>query len=293
MTRQQVRPDARFELGATLGRGSSAVVYRARSSHGDLAIKVLHPALARSALARRRLAAEAQVLKALPPSHGPALVEGHADAEQPFLAMERVTGESLRSRLDRVGSLSATEAVTLIAAACQALQAVHDAGFAHLDIKPAHLFVASGRVRLIDFGSACGQRRTQTTASSGTPSYMSPERIARALEAPIVADVWSLGAVAFECLAGCRPFSGATRSQLIAQVLRGHIPRIGEVVPHLSGTPVERCIQRALSRQPERRFRDCATMRTDFLAAIGQSPRAARGTHEGTQSQATARRMCS
>lgn len=249
----------RFVLGAPLGRGSTAVVYRARSTtRGELAIKLLHEHVSRSALARRRLANEAKIVAAVPSPHAPNLIACGVDGSQPFLAMERFESRTLRDELKRVGAMGPDEARTFLVSACEAVEAIHAAGFAHLDLKPTHLFVGSPDVRLVDFGSACANGEPPSATGSGTPAYMSPERLEARLESPARADVWALGVVAFECLAGCRPFSGASRSQLVAQVLRGRIPRVGEVVPRLAGSGLEQAIVRALSRDPEQRYDTCA-----------------------------------
>ncbi len=255
-------------LGPALGCGSTAVVYQARAAGLDLAVKVLHQDVARSAGARQRLAAEARIVGALPPPHVPALVDARVDVPRPYIAMERIAGQTLRAQLHRDGPLSPEACALWVTRMCAALEAIHGAGYAHLDIKPAHIFVTRDNVRLVDFGSADDGSQPASIASSGTPSYISPERLRCGAASPVAADLWALGVVTFECLTGCRPFSGVTRALLLAQVLHGRIPAVGELVGGLAGSAVERVVARALCRTPSERFESCSAFADSFAAAV-------------------------
>ena len=160
-----------------------------------------------------RFQREAAVLAEL--SH-PAIVEhvahGDAGAGEPFLAMEWLEGEDLEARLLR-GKLLPAEVITVGRIAAQALAAAHARGIVHRDIKPANLFLAGGdvgAVKLVDFGIARllhhDAKKTHAGMILGTPAYMSPEQARGDVELDARSDVFSLGAVLYECLWGAPPF---------------------------------------------------------------------------------------
>ena len=233
----------RFERGELVGRGGAGSVYRAvdRSTGHDVALKLLADEDARSL---ERFEQEAQALAGLVHPHVVRYVDhGRTEEGEAYLAMEWLEGESLATRLLR-GPLRLREGIELGRAVADALAAAHARGVVHRDIKPSNLFLVEGRaeaVRVLDFGlvqvagpaARTSRVVTRTGTVLGTPGYMAPEQ-ARADEGALVdgrADVFSLGAVLFECLTGRRAFEGVHVMALLAQLLLGDVPRVRETLP--------------------------------------------------------------
>ena len=202
-----------YTLRAELGRGGMGVVYTAYDPrlNRQVAIKVLPPELTRDDTAKQRFLQEAKAASAL--DH-PNICNIHeineSDDGQLYLVMAHYEGETLKDRIER-GPLPVTEAVDITTQVGQGLAEAHAAGIVHRDIKPANLLVTkSGTVKILDFGLAklAGTEGvTQTGTTVGTVAYMSPEQ-ARGEEVDHRTDIWSLGVVLYEMLAGLPPFQG-------------------------------------------------------------------------------------
>lgn len=212
----------RYELLATLGQGGFAVVYRAfdPALQREVAIKALLPHLAADADVRQRFVAEAQALAALQhPNIVTVYDVGEAEG-RPFFAMELIDGRSLADALGE-GTLSVEPVATILRSLASAVDYLHAAGLVHRDIKPANVMLDhAGRAVLMDFGVARIVDRslhTQTGASLGTPTCMSPEQV-RGLAVGPAADIYMLGILAYQLLAGHPPFEGDTAYVLHAQV---------------------------------------------------------------------------
>lgn len=243
-----------FVIGSTLGRGSSATVYGAKSlTRGcDVALKVLHATPTKTA--QRCLAREAQLATSVCSKRVPKVLHTMGRDATSFIAMERLAGRTLEQHIAEHGPLGLSEVTRVLSGACAAIRDVHAAGFAHRDIKPANIFLLDdGDIKIIDFGSACELGALDTW--TGTPMYMSPERMAGGARVNTTSDVWSIGVVAFECLTAQRPFSGNTLAQLAAQVMYGRIPAVSELAPHLRGSDVDLWCHQALQRDCAMRFR--------------------------------------
>jgi eukaryotic-like serine/threonine-protein kinase len=203
----------RYELDEPIGTGGFSEVWRATDTvlSRPVAIKLLHARYVRQAEALARFQAEARHAGAL--SH-PNIARIYDYAEpadgQPYLVMELVDGPSL-ARVLRGGPLDAARTMDVVAQAAAGLQAAHDAGLIHRDIKPANLLLSpGGTVKITDFGIAHAVGSAPVTVTGmliGTPCYMAPERVAGA-QATSASDLYALGVVAYECLAGAPPFSG-------------------------------------------------------------------------------------
>lgn len=225
----------RFVLREVVGSGAMGLVHRAidRRTGDTVALKKV---LADSPDLRARFAIEREALASLDhPGIVRLVAHGEALDGQPFLAMEWLEGEDLAARLDR-GRLSPREAASLGAQAASALSAAHDRGVVHRDVKPANLFLVAGRtdrVKVLDFGVAriAGSALTASGVLLGTPSYIAPEQARGAREVGARADLFSLGAVLFECLTGRPPFSGEHVMAVLAKVLLEEAPRVSELCP--------------------------------------------------------------
>jgi len=216
----------RYTLLREIGRGGMATVYLARDvRHArQVAIKVLHPELAAVLGAERFLAEITTTANLQHPHILPLFDSGTADG-QLFYVMPFVEGETLRARLDRETQLPIADAVQLAREVADALQYAHERGVIHRDIKPENILLHGGHALVADFGIALavqhagGQRMTQTGLSLGTPQYMAPEQAMGEKSIDARADLYALGAVTYEMLAGEPPFTGPTAQAIVAKVM--------------------------------------------------------------------------
>jgi eukaryotic-like serine/threonine-protein kinase len=251
----------RYAVERELGRGGMAVVYLARDLRHDrlVAVKLLRPELS-VAVGAERFLREIRLTAALQHPHILALYESGEAAGLLYYVMPYVAGESLRVRLTRERQLPVDEAVALIRALAGALGYAHRQGVVHRDIKPENVLLREGQPLLADFGialavgGAAGARLTGTGLSVGTPQYMSPEQAAGDRAVGPQADIYALGAVAYELLAGEPPFTGATAEAVLARVLVDE-PRAIRTVRRTVPPTVEAAVLRALAKTPADRFR--------------------------------------
>jgi serine/threonine protein kinase/tetratricopeptide (TPR) repeat protein len=250
----------RYTLERELGRGGMATVYLADDlkHHRKVALKVLRPELG-SLLGAERFVREIRVAAGLTHPHILPLYDSGEAAGLLFYVMPYVRGESLRHRLARERQLPVEESVALTRQVAAALEHAHAHGLIHRDIKPENILLHEGVAMVTDFGIALSadadadQRLTGTGLMLGTPHYMSPEQAAGERTLDARSDVYSLGCVLYELLAGEPPFTGPTAQAVIvkrfttqAQPLR----RLRPAVP----AGVEAAVLRALSRVPGDRF---------------------------------------
>lgn len=249
----------RFVVGKLAGKGSMGAVYQAhdRATGKAVAIKVLSQ---HDADALRRFDHEIHVLAELAHPHiVQHVAHGVAKNGTPYLVMEWLEGQSLSARLhqNRLTPKDALEVTTHIASA---LAAAHARGIVHRDIKPSNVFLVNHSVhaaRVLDFGVAqapiSDSRVTRTGAVVGTPGYMAPEQVQGLRQrASPRADVFSLGAVLFECLTGRRAFEGDDVMAILARVLREEAPRVRTLLPDIP-EELDTLVAHMLSRVPEAR----------------------------------------
>jgi serine/threonine protein kinase/tetratricopeptide (TPR) repeat protein len=250
----------RYVIERELGRGGMATVYLARDlKHGrHVALKVLHPELAAS-LGPERFQREIETVARLQHPHILTVHDSGEAAGQLWFTMPFVEGESLRDRLRREQQLPVEVALRIATDAARALQYAHEHSVIHRDIKPENLLLTKdGSTLVADFGiakalSGGDDRLTETGISVGTPAYMSPEQATgdRTLDART--DVYALGAVLYEMLAGEPPFTGPTAQAVIAKRFSGEVPRVRRVRPSVPES-VELAVIRALAPVPADRF---------------------------------------
>jgi serine/threonine-protein kinase len=202
---------------------------------------------------------------------------GMLPAGTPYLVMEYLEGCDLADELARRGRVPAQEAVGYVLEACEALAEAHVAGIIHRDLKPANLFLArrnngSRCLKLLDFGvsksieegSLAQFSLTKTSSIVGSPIYMSPEQLNSAKDVDARTDIWALGALTYELIAGRPPFFAETIPQLVSQVLHNEPPSFGEIGVTAPGG-LEQVIRRALHKSRDLRFATVA----EFAEAIG------------------------
>jgi serine/threonine-protein kinase len=269
----------RYVLEEQIGSGGYGEVWRAADTvlSRPVAIKLLHPRYAGQGQAMARFRAEARHAAAL--SHeNIAQVHDYGEAaggQPPYLVMELVAGASLDTVLAG-GPLDATRTMDIVAQAAAGLQAAHAAGMVHRDVKPGNLLLSSGgTIKITDFGIAHTVGSATVTATGellGTPAYLAPERAMGERAGP-ASDLYSLGIVAYECLAGARPFTG-----IPLEVALAHRDRPLPPLPPSIAGDVTAFVMRLTAKDPVRRLGDAAevTARAALLRdGAGSGPSAA------------------
>lgn len=248
----------RFVVGSLAGQGSMGAVFRAqdRATGKPVAIKVLSQ---HDADAVSRFDHEARVLAELAHPHiVQHVAHGATKNGTPYLVMEWLEGQSLAAKL-HIGRLSPTDSLVLTTQIASALAAAHARGIVHRDIKPSNIFLVNGSVHattVLDFGVAqasSGGRVTRSGSVVGTPGYMAPEQVQGSRgRATARVDIFSLGALLFECLTGRRAFEGADVMAILARVLREEAPRVRSYLPDVP-EELDTLVAHMLSRVPEAR----------------------------------------
>jgi hypothetical protein len=237
-----------------------------------VAVKLLSPDFVRNGPMVERFLREARAAARLKSEHVARVTDvGTLESGQPYIVMELLQGEDLEQRRERLGRLPIQEAVDFVLQALEAVAQAHAAGIVHRDLKPANLFLAKlpdGRevVKVLDFGiaklidpgggGAGGDARSLTGEHTlGSPSYMSPEQIRSPSQVDHRVDIWAIGVILFDLLAGELPFRGDTVGEIFGNVLVGSAPALRslrvDVMPALEAA-VDRCLQ----RDPQKRFAD-------------------------------------
>jgi tRNA A-37 threonylcarbamoyl transferase component Bud32 len=281
----------RYEVEHEIGRGGMAFVYRGCDSadHGPVAFKVLRPEYAAS-LGATRFHREIRLLSQLHhPGILPLLDSGSAGTLTWFV-MPLVEGETLQARLRREGQLTFDLVQSVVTQVAAALDYAHDAGVIHRDIKPSNLFLAGDRVLVADFGIAKDVLRhdAETTTSTdvvvGTVLYMSPEQADSHAHADRRTDVYALGCVAYEMLAGEPPFTGPNVQAVMARLQLAPAPSVRLLRPGLH-RGVDVVLRKALAKSPADRYQragDFASALTD-PAKLEVAAREARREEEPTR----------
>jgi eukaryotic-like serine/threonine-protein kinase len=261
----------RYAVLSELGYGGMATVYLAQDLRHDrrVALKVLRPELA-SVLGPERFLREVRITAKLQHPHVLTLIDSGEACGFLYYVMPFVEGESLRDRLRLAPRLPLEEALRIAAAAAGALDYAHRQGVIHRDIKPENILLHQGEAMVADFGiafvvSGAGERLTEVGLSLGTPAYMSPEQACGAPDLDGRSDIYSLGCVLYEMLAGEPPFTGPSPQVVLARRLTDPVPDLRAVreVPEA----VERVVSKALARNPTDRFASAA----EFARAVNDA----------------------
>ncbi|HEY3499973.1 MAG TPA: protein kinase [Polyangiaceae bacterium] len=281
---EKMLPGTRYRIEKELGQGATGVVYEA--VHVDLgrrvALKVLHEECAGGAT-RGRFVAEARAVARVSHEGLVMLHEfGFTSEGRPFYAMELVAGEALDCRLARQGTFAWRDAVGVAIKACRAVEAAHEAGLVHRDIKPGNLMLLpEGGVKLLDFGVAKPESELESSEDReggalvvvGTPEYMAPEQARGAADAR--SDVYGLAAVLYELCTGLPPHQASSAVALIEQKLAGPPAPASSIAPdHDLPRALDRVLTRALAPAPADRFASVAALRSALEPLVDERARA-------------------
>ena len=231
----------KYELRRKIAAGGMGAVYEATEvgAGRSVALKVLYPEHSTDPEIRRRFRRESSILAAI--DH-PSIVRiydfGTDEAGRSWTAMELLDGETLRERMDREGKMSPEVLVPIVDGLCSGLSAVHAHGVVHGDIKPANVFVVAGdadvAVKLVDFGLSKVhglERLTRTGEVIGTPAYMPPELLTGEGVPDGRVDIYALGVVLYEALAGRMPFTERNPGKLMFDIVMGKVTPLAELRP--------------------------------------------------------------
>jgi serine/threonine-protein kinase len=258
-----VQLNGRYRLDERIAGGGMGDVWRGTDEvlGRTVAVKVLLPALLDEPGFAERFRGEARTMANI---NHPGVVDVYdygTDGGTPYLVMEYVEGDALATTLGRVGRLTPARTMALLAQAADALQAAHEKGIVHRDVKPGNLLVRpNGTLVLTDFGiarSAMLGQLTQTGSVLGTASYISPEQAAGGVATP-ASDVYALGVVAYQCLAGRRPFEGDGPLEIAMKHVRDAPPPLPADTP----PAVRAIVERAMAKDPPARWASAAQLAT-------------------------------
>ena len=266
-----------YRLISRLGAGGMGEVWKAEDTvlHRTVAIKLLPPHLMHDEESRARLLREARTAGQLNHPNIATIHGVELEGEAPYIVMEYVEGESLSSAIQR-GCLSEAQISEIGRSVCEALAVAHQKGIVHRDIKPDNIILATDRVKVLDFGIAkqtsfegrplTGDVLTEAGIVLGTVHYMSPEQaLGRAVDGR--SDLFSLGVVLYEALAGTRPFQGDTVTETLMLIIRDDHRDLRSIIPDVSAE-LNSIINRCLSKRPDERFTDASEVARELNRAV-------------------------
>jgi serine/threonine-protein kinase len=255
--------DGRYRIDARIAVGGMATVYRALDTRLDrvLALKVMHPSLAADASFVERFIREAKSAARLDHPNVVGVFDQGTDGSYVYLAMEYVSGCTLRDVLRERGALPVRAALDILEPVLAALGAAHRAGFVHRDMKPENVLIGDdGRVKVADFGLVRAvDAVTHTTGTVlGTVSYLAPEQIEEGTASPRV-DVYACGVMLYEMLTGAKPYQGETPAQVLYRHVNEDVPPPSGAVPGLPAE-LDELVAAAAARTPDERPADAVAL---------------------------------
>ena len=277
----------RYRLDAQIGTGGMSTVYRAFDTtlERTVAVKLMHREIASDSDQLERFRREARAVAQLSHPHIVGVIDAGEDDHRPYIVFEYVEGETLKDRIRRSGELPVDEARAYAIEITRALQAAHARGIVHRDIKPQNVLIdEEGMAKVTDFGIARSLDEEGLTADGrvlGTTDYVSPEQaLGHAVNGQ--SDVYSLGIVLYEMLAGDVPFHGENQVAVAMKHVRDDIPDIARIRPEVTAG-VAAVLDRMTHKALERRYADTTSLEDDLEDALThEAARRGRATGEAT-----------
>jgi serine/threonine-protein kinase len=277
--------DGKYRIDGVLGAGAMGIVVAAHHLQLDerVALKFLTPSALDSAEATARFAREARATAKIKSEHVARVFDvGTLDSGAPYIVMEYLEGTDLNTWLTQHGPMPVPQAVEFVLQACEAIAEAHSQGIIHRDLKPSNLFVGRRNdggtaIKVLDFGISkitCDGDVTTTgiQAVMGSPCYMSPEQLGSSKDVSPQSDIWAIGVVLFELIAGQLPFCGETLPAICLKIASEPPPPLRMVVPDAPPL-LEAVISKCLERDRARRYEDVAEL---ALALRDFAPKRAR-----------------
>lgn len=276
--------DDKYAITKLIGEGGMGAVYEAMHLRLNqlVALKFLHPAAAVVPGAMARFEREARASAQLRGPHVAQVLDVDVTQGAPYMVMELLRGRDLEVELRERGSLPVAEAVDIVLQVCSAMSEAHALGIVHRDLKPSNIFLAEPPSRqgeaplevvakVLDFGISLvtrpdAARVTATSVSLGTPLYMSPEQVRCSKRVDARTDIWSMGVILYELLAGDPPFSGEATAA-VAAIVADETPSVRDQRPDIPAA-LDAVIARALAKDVRRRFQNVDVL-ADALAPFG------------------------
>ncbi|HEX4447192.1 MAG TPA: protein kinase [Polyangiaceae bacterium] len=271
----------KYSVERVIGQGGMGVVVAARHIQlgQKVALKFLLPAAFETPEAVARFLREAQAAFQIRSEHVARILDvGTLETGSPFMVMEFLTGSDLGQVLEERGALPISEAIGYVLQACEAIAEAHSLGIVHRDLKPANLFLTrradgSSLIKVLDFGiskstatsTGPASSVTATTAVIGSPAYMSPEQVRSSKHVDARTDIWALGVVVYQLVAGALPFGGQTLTELLAMIAADP-PMPLRAARRDAPAQLEQLLNRCLEKDPRRRVANVAEL------ALGLAP---------------------
>jgi len=274
----------RYRLETQLGQGGMGTIWRAQHLvlNAPVAVKVIDRTVIPDEETLSRFMREAQSAAALRSPHVVQILDYGIDGKVPFMAMELLEGENLAQRIKRVKRLTPADTARVLSHIGRAIGRAHEAGIVHRDLKPENVFLVKNEdeeiAKVLDFGVAKIERhaleegtRTRTGSILGTPFYMSPEQAQGNRTVDSRTDLWAMGVIAFECLTGKRPFYSDGLGDLVLAICVRDIPQPSSI----ASVPIgfDAWWNRAVARDPEKRFQSARELTDALRDALGLEPR--------------------
>lgn len=278
--------DQKYRILRLLGEGGMGAVYEGENTriHRRVAIKVLHSSVAGSQDAVQRFEREAQAAGRIGSEHIVEVLDlGHLPDGDRYMVMEFLDGQSLSERIETRGKLPPQAIAPIIIQLLEGLRAAHEAGIIHRDLKPDNVFLLSNRasqkdfVKILDFGiskfNTLGGEfsMTRTGAVMGTPYYMSPEQAKGNRDIDLRADLYAVGVILYEALAGEVPFNAETFNELLFKIVLEHPVPLQERVPDIDPA-FAAIVEKAMARDPADRFQSAEEMKRALESWLAGAP---------------------